>query len=42
MLTTDFNYNLPIELIAQKPCEPRDHSRLMIVDKNKKIEHKHF
>ncbi len=43
MLTTDFNYNLPIELIAQKPCEPRDYSRLMIVDKkNKKIEHKHF
>ena len=26
----DFNYNLPEELIAQKPAEPRDHSRLLV------------
>jgi S-adenosylmethionine:tRNA ribosyltransferase-isomerase len=26
----DFDYNLPPELIAQKPCEPRDNSRLLI------------
>ncbi len=43
MKTLDFDYNLPEELIAQKPVEPRDHSRLMVVDKkNKAIEHKHF
>ena len=43
MKTVEFDYNLPLEQIAQKPCEPRDHSLLMVVDKNnKKIEHKHF
>lgn len=43
MKTVDFDYNLPVELIAQKPVEPRDNSRLMVVDrKNKKIDHKHF
>jgi len=43
MLTSDFDYNLPSELIAQSPAEPRDSSRLMIVDKkNKEIQHKHF
>ncbi|PIZ94718.1 MAG: tRNA preQ1(34) S-adenosylmethionine ribosyltransferase-isomerase QueA [Candidatus Magasanikbacteria bacterium CG_4_10_14_0_2_um_filter_37_12] len=43
MKTSDFNYNLPQELIAQKPAEPRDSSRLMVVDKkNKNIEHKIF
>ncbi len=29
-----FNYNLPPELIAQKPAQPRDSSRLMVIDKN--------
>ncbi len=29
----DFFYNLPEELIAQEPIEPRDHSRLLIVDR---------
>ena len=39
----DYDYNLPEELIGQEPREPRDHARLMLVDKtNKKIEHKHF
>ncbi len=43
MKTKDFNYNLPQELIAQKSAEPRDSSRLMVVNKkNKKIEHKVF
>lgn len=39
----DYDYHLPEELIGQEPREPRDHARLMLVDKtNKKIEHKHF
>ncbi len=43
MLVTDFDYELPQELIAQHPMEPRDHSRLLVVDKNTgEIEHKHF
>src|SRR5690625_5940966 len=29
----DFTYELPRELIAQKPAEPRDHSRLLIYDR---------
>ena len=33
MLVTDFDYDLPQELIAQHPMEPRDHSRLLVVDK---------
>ncbi|MFS8628302.1 MAG: tRNA preQ1(34) S-adenosylmethionine ribosyltransferase-isomerase QueA [Limnochordales bacterium] len=31
--TDDFDYELPEELIAQKPVEPRDASRLMVIDK---------
>ena len=43
MLVTDFDYELPQELIAQNPMEPRDHSRLLVVDKKTgEIEHKHF
>ncbi len=43
MLTSDFDFNLPPERIAQIPVEPRDHSKLMVIDRlNKKIEHKHF
>lgn len=43
MLVTDFDYELPQELIAQHPMEPRDHSRLLVVDKKiGEIEHKHF
>ena len=34
MLRSDFYYDLPEELIAQTPVEPRDSSRLMKVDKN--------
>ena len=43
MLVTDFDYELPKELIAQHPMEPRDHSRLLVVNKDSgTIEHKHF
>ncbi|OGH64663.1 MAG: tRNA preQ1(34) S-adenosylmethionine ribosyltransferase-isomerase QueA [Candidatus Magasanikbacteria bacterium RIFCSPHIGHO2_01_FULL_41_23] len=43
MFTADFDYNLPTRLIAQKPVEPRDVSRLMIVDRaQKSTTHKHF
>ncbi len=43
MLVTDFDYELPQERIAQHPMEPRDHSRLLVVDKHTgAIEHKHF
>jgi S-adenosylmethionine:tRNA ribosyltransferase-isomerase len=43
MKTSDFNYNLPPELIAQHPIEPRDSSRLMIVNRQTGIiEHRHF
>ncbi len=39
----DFDYYLPEERIARHPAEPRDNSKLMILDKEKKqIIHKHF
>jgi S-adenosylmethionine:tRNA ribosyltransferase-isomerase len=41
--TSDFYYDLPQELIAQTPVEPRDHSRLMILNRqNGQITHQHF
>lgn len=43
MLTENFNYFLPKSLIAQKPIQPRDHSRLMILNREKKsISHDFF
>lgn len=43
MKTSDFYYNLPEELIAQTPIEPRDASRLMILNKETgKVDHKVF
>lgn len=43
MRTSDFWYELPQELIAQRPVEPRDSSRLLVYDrKTKQVEHKHF
>ena len=33
MLTSEFDYSLPAELIAQRPVVPRDASRMMLVDR---------
>lgn len=38
-----FDYNLPKGLIAQKQIKPRDHSRLLVLDRKKEtVAHKHF
>ena len=43
MKTSDFDYHLPPELIAQTPTEPRDHSRLMILRRaSDSLEHCYF
>ena len=43
MEVTDFDYDLPKELIAQTPIEPRDASRLLVMDKKTgALEHRHF
>ncbi|MDE2860409.1 MAG: tRNA preQ1(34) S-adenosylmethionine ribosyltransferase-isomerase QueA [Chloroflexota bacterium] len=43
MRTGDFDYHLPRELIAQTPMEPRDHSRLMTLDRRTgETEHRRF
>lgn len=43
MLLSEFDYTLPENLIAQTPCEPRNASRLMVLDPVKKaISHHHF
>ncbi|NLB90735.1 MAG: tRNA preQ1(34) S-adenosylmethionine ribosyltransferase-isomerase QueA [Clostridiales bacterium] len=43
MKTSDFYYDLPEELIAQKPIEPRENSRLMVCHRDRGIiEDKHF
>lgn len=43
MKTSDFYYELPEELIAQTPVEPRNSSRLMVLPRNGgEIKHKHF
>ncbi len=43
MKVSDFNYDLPEELIAQTPIQKRDESRLMVLDRSsKEIEHKIF
>lgn len=43
MKLSDFNYELPEELIAQDPLEKRDNSRLMVLHRTTgEIEHKHF
>jgi len=43
MLLSDFDYNLPEELIAQTPSQKREMSRMMVLDRtSQSIEHKHF
>ena len=43
MKKSDFYYDLPENLIAQRPIEPRDHSRLMVLHRQTgEIEHRHF
>ena len=43
LMTADFDYYLPESLIAQHPMEKRDHSRLMVLDREAgSIDHKHF
>ena len=43
MKKSDFYYELPENLIAQTPIEPRNHSRLMQIDRmTGEIQHKHF
>jgi S-adenosylmethionine:tRNA ribosyltransferase-isomerase len=41
--TSDFDYDLPVELIAQTPIEPRDAARLMVINRGTgSIEHRRF
>ena len=43
MLITDFDYDLPLELIAQYPSQKRDEARLLIVDRSTgEVHHKKF
>lgn len=43
MKTSDFDYELPEELIAQHPAVQRDHSRLLVMDKyTGAVEHRVF
>jgi len=43
MKTVDFDYYLPPELIAQTPIEPRDQSRLMVLNRSRSsLEHRRF
>jgi S-adenosylmethionine:tRNA ribosyltransferase-isomerase len=43
MKTSDFDYELPESFIAQKPAEPRDSSRLLVLHRDTgKIEHRTF
>jgi S-adenosylmethionine:tRNA ribosyltransferase-isomerase len=43
MNLSDFRYDLPSGAIAQEPLNPRDHSRLLVLERpSKAITHKHF
>ncbi|EKD79850.1 MAG: hypothetical protein ACD_40C00283G0008 [uncultured bacterium] len=42
MLLSSFQYNLPQNLIAQSPAHPRDHARLMLINRQtQEISHHH-
>ncbi|USN53565.1 MAG: tRNA preQ1(34) S-adenosylmethionine ribosyltransferase-isomerase QueA [Candidatus Nomurabacteria bacterium] len=43
MQLSDFSYHLPKDRIAQKPMRPRDHSRLLVLNRQKtQLAHRHF
>ena len=43
MKLSNFNYELPKDLLAEYPSDQRDESKLMVLNrKNQKIEHKSF
>ena len=43
MLISHFDYHLPSDMIAQTPMEPRDHSRLLTLDRmSGQVGHRHF
>ena len=43
MNISEFDYELPEELIAQMPADKRENSKMLVLDKEKQtIEHKHF
>ena len=43
MLVSDFDYELPEELIAQMPADKRDNSKMLVLNREQRsIEHKHF
>ena len=43
MKTSDFYFDLPQSQIAQTPIEPRDHSRMLVMDRRTgALEHRHF
>lgn len=42
MKVADFDFSLPEELIAKKPCRERDNSRLLVLHRDGEIEHRRF
>ncbi|MBM4128650.1 MAG: tRNA preQ1(34) S-adenosylmethionine ribosyltransferase-isomerase QueA, partial [Nitrospira sp.] len=42
MKLADFDFFLPKELIAQRPLEERDSSRLLVLHRDGKVEHRRF
>ncbi|MCX6794964.1 MAG: tRNA preQ1(34) S-adenosylmethionine ribosyltransferase-isomerase QueA [Candidatus Falkowbacteria bacterium] len=42
LLVKDFAYHLPLELIAQQPARPRDHSRLLLLNKKTGATRHHY
>ena len=43
LLLSDFDYDLPEDLIAQFPADKRENSRMLVLNRNEhSISHKHF